>query len=92
VICFQETAAMPNHGTSADLGEQLYALEQLAESFDATPDLVRAIAHGLIELRARIPKFDEKQQKRVARLHRYIRQQNVPLAMAPVSGWQALQG
>lgn len=83
---------MPHHGTSADCGEQLYALEQLAESFDATPDLVRAIAHGLIDLRARAPKLDEKLQKRVARLHRYIRKQNVPLVMAPVSGWQALQG
>jgi hypothetical protein len=76
---------MPHHAPSADCGEQLYALEQLAESFDATPDLVRAIAHGLIDLRMRAPKFSPAQQKRMTRLYHYIRQHNVPLVMETAS-------
>jgi hypothetical protein len=68
--------------TSTDCGEQLYALEQLAESFDATPDLVRAVAHGLIDIRVRYPKPEPGQQKRIAKLLSYIRKQNVPLRFA----------
>ena len=71
--------------TSNDCAEQLYALEQLVESFDATPDLVRAVAYGLIELRARFPKPDPAQKARMSRLHRYIRKQNVPLKFAAVA-------
>ena len=67
---------------AADCAEQLYALEQLAEAFDPTSELVRAVAHGLIEFRAGFLKLDPKQQKRVSRLRRYVRRHTVALTMS----------
>ena len=58
---------------AADCAEQLYALEQLVEAFNPTPELRAAVARGLRELRVGFPKLDSKHKARMARLQRYLR-------------------
>ncbi len=85
---FPGHATTPRHDSlyveEQEIADQLNTLEQLVESFGATPEIVRALADGLTELQSGQSHLTADDVRRVEALWRVVAKHAVSVQFTPV--------
>jgi len=85
---FQGHATTPRHDSlhveDQEIADQLNTLEQLIESFGATPEIVKALTDGLAELQAEPARLTADDVRRVEALWLVAAQHAVSVQFTPV--------
>lgn len=86
---FQGHATTPRHDSlqveDREIDDQLNTLEQLIESFGATPEIVKALADGLAELQAEQARLTADDKRRMEALWRIVARHALAVRFAPAT-------
>ena len=84
---FPGHATTPRHDSllveDQEIADQLNTLEQLVESFGATPEIVKALTDGLAELQAERARLTGDDLERIEALWRIVTRHAVSVEFAP---------
>lgn len=85
---FQGHATTPRHDSlhveDQEIADQLNTLEQLIESFEPTPEIIKALADGLAELQAEQARLTADDVRRIEALWRIVARHAVSVQFTPV--------
>lgn len=85
---FPGHATPPRHdslqGEDQEIADQLNTLEQLVESFGATPEIVMALTDGLAELKSEQARLTGDDMERIEALWRIVARHAVSVQFTPV--------